>query len=200
MLHQVLEHIFEEASESVNESTEDEEEVEGAECFIHSDVIQTYVDAESDTDTDTESDTEPEVDNKLPWDRNLAGFPLIPRFRGKNARACVRVCVCVRACVVCVHACIRACVRTCGCACARAPVCTRACASVFIFVWTNAYVHVNSFDHIYVWPVYMSANVWIVAITEIGFLLFGQPGLQVDFGEDPSPMDIWSHIIDDGIV
>ena len=43
--------------------------------------IQTDVDAESDTDTDTESDTEPEVDNRLPWDRNLASFPLIPRFR-----------------------------------------------------------------------------------------------------------------------
>ena len=49
--------------------------------------IQTEVDAESDTDNDTESDTETEVDNRLPWDRNLASFPLILRgfqhFKGK---------------------------------------------------------------------------------------------------------------------
>ena len=125
--HQVLKHILEEGSESDNESSEDEEE--GAECFIHSDVpnagpgtepqalaqgasfgapgdkrifdssdendgtrdkegniedghsdtpgvydTQIDVDPESDTDTDTESDTEPPVDNRLPWDRNLANF------------------------------------------------------------------------------------------------------------------------------
>ena len=35
-LHKVLKHILEEGSESDNESSEDEEE--GAECFIHSDV------------------------------------------------------------------------------------------------------------------------------------------------------------------
>ena len=56
------------------------------------------------------------------------------------------------------------------------------------------------FGHMYVWPVYVSANVWNVAITKLGFLLSGRFGLQVDFGEDLSPMDIWSHIIDDEII
>ena len=48
--------------------------------------IQTDVDAESDTVTYTESIIEPEVDNRLPWDRNLASFPLIPRFRGADCK------------------------------------------------------------------------------------------------------------------
>ena len=69
-----------------------------------------------------------------------------------------------------------------------------------MFLGYSVCVCVNVLHHIYVWPVNMSVNVWKVSITEIGFLLLGQPGLQVDFGEDPSPTDIWSHIIDDDIV
>ena len=56
------------------------------------------------------------------------------------------------------------------------------------------------FGHMYVWPVYTSKNVGNIAITKIGFLLSGEPGLKVDFGNDASPVDTWSHIIDDEIV
>ena len=93
----------------------------------------------------------------------------------------VRMCLCISLCV-----------------CMCVFVCMCMCVSMFMFVGTN--VCVNVFSNMYVWTVYMTANVWNVAIIEIGFLLLGQPGLQVDFGDDPSPMDIWSHIIDDDIV
>ena len=81
--------------------------------------IQTDIDAESDTNTDTESDTEPEVDNRLPWDRNLA----------MCMRACVRVCVCMCVCVcvcVCARARVRARVRVCVCVCVCVCARTRA--------------------------------------------------------------------------
>ena len=88
-------------------------------------VEDTTVDSDSDTaivckmeiDIDTESDTdvESEVDHTtLPWERNLDGFPSIPRFRGKNVCVCVCVChMCEFRCVCAIY--VSVCVYVCEC-------------------------------------------------------------------------------------